>query len=334
MIDVTAGYYRFVKCLHVLRPLDVGMRLLRVGGEVDGAYLIPDDLRDISACFSPGCCNTKRFEDALLHEFQIRSHLCDFTSDVERFDTAFSPGLQTFEKKWLSALPAVDSISLEDWVEKYEGTSLDLLLQMDIEGAEFENLFSVPERILQRFRIIVVEFHVSESSLRDEVRALQISEVIERLGDSFYCVHNHPNNCCGEFEISGAGIRMPRVFECTFLRKDRVRNSASSFPFASLPHPLDITHNVHNNAPLFLGNHWGSDVVSAEAAKKMMEIVLADGRIREKELLDRIYLLEAESHRLRRLLGELNVIVKVVRWLKQLASFFRLRTPLDRREIA
>ena len=37
------------------------------------------------------------------------------------------------------------------------------MLQMDIEGAEIENLLSVSEETLKNFKVLVIEFHNFES---------------------------------------------------------------------------------------------------------------------------------------------------------------------------
>jgi hypothetical protein len=142
-----------------MKPKPCPVPLIRVGGDKDGAYLLPDDLQGIKACFSPGVNNFKNFEDELLEKFGIISHMCDFSSDVEKFKTPLQPG-QTFKKKWLDVDDKKDSISLNEWVTELEPDSnQDLLLQMDIEGAEYRNILNTSESILQRFRIIVIELH-------------------------------------------------------------------------------------------------------------------------------------------------------------------------------
>lgn len=75
--------------------------LERIGGTGDGAYLVPDDLEGIQACFSPGTANRKDFEDELLDKFSIRSHMMDASSDVNKFRTPLRDDYQTFEKSWL-----------------------------------------------------------------------------------------------------------------------------------------------------------------------------------------------------------------------------------------
>ena len=47
------------------RPKSVGKKLIRIGGNGDGGYLLPDDLSHISACFSPGVDVTSTFEEEL-----------------------------------------------------------------------------------------------------------------------------------------------------------------------------------------------------------------------------------------------------------------------------
>ena len=49
---------------------------------------------------------------------------------------------QYFRKQWLDVNAADNSISLEEWIASDVGEEGDLLLQMDIEGAEYRNLLA------------------------------------------------------------------------------------------------------------------------------------------------------------------------------------------------
>ncbi len=148
------------KILSKFTPRPCPFPLVRVGGDSDGAYLIPDDLEEIVSCFSPGVCNVKDFEDELLDKYGIRSHMCDLSSSAEEFKTPLIPGSQTFQKKWLDLYSGPSTISLFDWIDSAEyGEHGDFLLQIDIEGAEYRNLVFTPQECLNRFRIIVVELH-------------------------------------------------------------------------------------------------------------------------------------------------------------------------------
>lgn len=51
-------------CFAMMKPVPCPYRLIRIGGHEDGAYLVPDDLANVRACFSPGVSNHKDFEGA------------------------------------------------------------------------------------------------------------------------------------------------------------------------------------------------------------------------------------------------------------------------------
>ena len=53
---------------------------------------------------------------------------------------------------------SADSISLQQWVEELAPNPTDdLLLQIDIEGAEYRNIIATSAETLRRFRIIIIE---------------------------------------------------------------------------------------------------------------------------------------------------------------------------------
>lgn len=241
----------------VMKPQAQPYEMIRVGGNQDGAYLLPDDLDGIKACFSPGVFNRKDFEDELVIKYGIACHMCDFSSDPAKFETPLIEG-QTFVKRWLDIPGTPDSITLEDWIKCHAPDPADdLLLQMDIEGAEYRNLLSTPDHVLRRFRIILLELHRMGACKRSEDFRKELGPLLRRLSEDHVCIHAHPNNCCGDFVLPGSGINIPNVIELTFLRRDRLcaASNASLIP-PTLPHPLDIPFNVASKPPLFLNEHW------------------------------------------------------------------------------
>jgi len=238
------------------RPKPSPVPLIRVGGVKDGAYLVPDCLRGVVACFSPGVANRKDFEDELLAGHGLRSHMIDFSSEEADFATPLAEGMQTFEKKWLSPDGGPDSITLSDWVESRE-PQRDLLLQMDIEGAEYENLLSTHLDTVKRFRVMVIEFHRLGKMLCSQDLEKVLLPLVEHLEGTFVSVHAHPNNCDPSRLLFESGVRMPEVLEVTFLRLDQFRGfEASSLIQPRLPHPEDISRNVRGKPYLGLGFGW------------------------------------------------------------------------------
>ena len=236
-----------------LKPKPCPFPLIRIGGELDGAYLVPDDLNGITDCFSPGTADRKDFEDELLDNFGIGSHMCDRSSSPERFRTPLRPG-QTFRKIWLGPADNDENISLSSWVKAEASGNPDLLLQMDIEGAEYETILATANDVLSRFRFIVMELHGLGRLNRHGPLQFMLP-FFEKLAAHHHCVHLHPNNCSSQVEIGNSGYWIPRVLEITLLRKDRFAGNAALIP-PQVPHPLDIEYNVRGKQPQAMGRNW------------------------------------------------------------------------------
>jgi hypothetical protein len=199
-----------------LRPQDNGHSLIRVGGPGDGGYLIPDDLLGITELFSPGSNKLSNFEKEVAERWQIKSFICDSIEEQPDDLSEF----QDFTSAWVG--PFTDGeklISLAQWVEEKSNSNGDLMLQMDIEGAEFQTLLAPSTELMRRFRIIVVELHFLEA-LKNRWAFEQIySPFFEKILTDFDVVHVHPNNCCGTWNFGD--IEFPRLIELTLHRKDR-----------------------------------------------------------------------------------------------------------------
>lgn len=236
----------FAEFGNFLRPVQTDTPLIRVGDFKDGGYLVPNDFAGIAACYSPGVSAQSSFEfDIAKHG--IPSFMADASVDAPPLDV---PGGQ-FVKKFLGPADENEYMSLSTWVEQTDpNPNADLLLQMDIEGAEYRTLSATPSEILQRFRIIVIEFHHIPSSLTKPAFYKRAKAAIDALSPYFQSVHLHPNNVSGTVEIEG--LQIPRVVEVTFLRRNRVLNPR---PVLNLPHPLDRRHDPRRPA-LSLPDAW------------------------------------------------------------------------------
>lgn len=236
-----------------LKPKPCPVPLVRIGGNRDGAYLVPDDLAGVSACFSPGVSNRKGFEDDLQDRYGIGAHMCDFTSEEDKFATPLRSG-QSFRKLWLGTETEGDTITLQDWVSEQAPDDSDLLLQMDIEGAEYPTLNTAPDDVLRRFRVVLVELH-GLVRLNKPHRLELVLPFFEKLSRHFTCVHIHPNNVREQIRIGKTNYWVPRILEVTLLRKDRFDAAGELIP-PQLPHPLDIPFNVRWKQPQAMGKIW------------------------------------------------------------------------------
>lgn len=214
--------------ISMLKPRTTNYDLIRVGGEGDGGYLVPDDLGNISACFSPGVCEVANFE----LEFANRGIKC-FLADYSVESPPVQNDLFDFEKKYLGQEEDSTHITLEDWVRRKAPDQSDFILQMDIEGAEYEVIFDTSRETLRKFRILVIEFHRLESMIIKAGFDL-INFSFRKILMDFEIVHIHPNNAAKPRIYNG--FEIPPTMEFTFLRKDRIRQSQ---PTSTFPHALD-----------------------------------------------------------------------------------------------
>lgn len=256
-VDPSSPLLGRIKGLEYLRPKASPHPFVRIGGEFDGAYLIPQDLDGIEACYSPGVAQFKGFEDQLALDYGIRSFMCDYTTSPELLTTPLIPDMQFFEKKWLDIDGGDESWSLQEWIHTCSSPSqADLLLQMDIEGAEYRNLLATPTGTLARFRIIVLELHELTTEFASESRyQRRLGPLLHKLNRTHQVVHVHPNNCCGASPVGDTGVDVAHVMELTLLRADRFQRG--DYQGTRVPHPLDIQRNVTSNPPIDLGPWWG-----------------------------------------------------------------------------
>lgn len=226
--------------------------LVRIGSKHDGGYLVPNDLENISACFSAGVADNSSFEMSLESDYGIPSHLADLqvSGPNHHYKTP-----KSFLKKNISAYNSSETITLDRWVDEYEPLSehhdQELILQMDIEGGEYPVLLGTSLPTLLRFRIMILEVHQVWAWGNDSFFNI-VKEFFQKILNEFNCVHLHPNNSAGS--ISLGEIIVPQAFEITFLRKDR-SSDALFTQFAALPNLLD-SPNDPSIPELYLPPYW------------------------------------------------------------------------------
>lgn len=229
-----------------LAPLNPGVPLVRLGPSNDGGYLIPDDTIGIAAVFSPGVGSESGFERDCSNR-GLRVYCADGTLN----SPPVLPSDWSFIAKNIGATDAPNGMKLDSWVKESDvSPTADLLLQMDIEGSEYEALAILPDEFLARFRIIVIEVHnINRWRHRNHLTLAQV--MFEKLLRHHFCVHIHPNNCCRVLEHYG--IELPEVLEFSFYRKDCFKDSDGHR--LDFPHPLDGPNNV-KKPDLVLPKGW------------------------------------------------------------------------------
>lgn len=233
--------------LKTLWPVKIDTEFIRLGIDGDGGYALPNDLDGITACFSPGVDDRATFEMELINR-GIPCYMADATVDVNPVDHKDGH----FIKKFLGVVNDDLFITSDSWIDENAPGDDDLMLQMDIEGAEWTTLLNISNRNLRRFRIILLELHDMERLM--DKHAFQImSAVFSRLTEHFHIVHNHPNNYGSK--VSAGDLTIPRALEMTLIRKDRVKALGYATEF---PHPLDQINAPHL-PDVILPKFWRAD---------------------------------------------------------------------------
>ena len=223
----------FRKVVSWLSPVEAGHQLIRLGGDGDGGYLVPDDIEGIVACLSPGTDDRVSFERFFLDR-DVPCYLADASLAVSPFQ---GNPLISFSSCFIGGSSGGDFLSLGDWVAAASVPgSGDLVMQMDIEGWEYQALLGCPDALLRRCRILVVEFHDFHRCLELYRFRDVLSPLVSKLARIFDPVHIHANNA--GFAFGYAGLECPASFELTLHRCDR-RLAPVRSVVTALPHLLD-----------------------------------------------------------------------------------------------
>jgi hypothetical protein len=247
-LDRAADKNQIRDLLSTLIPVHNSRGLVRFGPLADGGYLIPDDLEGMCACVSPGVAHECGFELAMASR-GIDVYMADGSVDGPPMDHSRFH----FCKKLLGTVNSDTSITIDEFCQISVPTaSSDLILQMDIEGAEYSVIHSMSEDLLRRFRIMVVEYHdLDQIFSRFGFRILKNTFV--KMQSYHEIVHIHPNNCGGTVQFGE--LKIPKIAEFTYYRRDRAvfdKNTTLIFP-----HPLDVDNiptETHITLPACLRN--------------------------------------------------------------------------------
>lgn len=225
--------------LELFQPFQSEHELVRVGPEGDGGYLVPHDFDGLCAVFSPGVSDTLGFDQ----EMALMVGAC-YLADASVEPPENMAENMTFVQKYLGTKNEGNIITLESWVNSHTEPEDDLLLQIDIEGAEYDVLNITPDYVMQKFRHILIEYHHLDRVF-DRTQFDKMSATVRKLADTHVLCHLHANNASPFYTFDGRQI--PPLLEATYIRKDRV---SSDLTPAQVPHALDqLNHPYFDDLP-------------------------------------------------------------------------------------
>ena len=208
--DEKAEYFR--ELYDMLRVKAVkNMNFTRVGRDYDGGYIMLDDFDDSMKVYSFGVCDDMSWDMDIHNRYGFDVYLYDHTIPTA---PNYCEGCY-FEKKGIGINDTKDMLSLSTILKNHQDISnRNLLIKMDIEGAEWDVIENLNSSILENFRQMVLELHgMTELSMRQK-----IISVLSKINEIHQLVWIHGNNY-GQAEIA-KGLLMPDSIEVLYARKD------------------------------------------------------------------------------------------------------------------
>lgn len=214
--------------IRLTKPSYLPSKLIRVGGN-DGGYLVPEDIATYDIVISPGVGHSTDF-DAFFYEKNKKVVMID-------------PGNYSFEnenivfyKAWLKGYESRSRhyMSLEQIISLENPELKKSVLQIDIEGGEYEVFSSISENTMKSFGVIAAEFH--HLGLLTTVGGYElIAPVFNKILETHFVAHLHVNNSGRIHKYKN--VEIPETLEITFLNRDTYQPDPKA-TFSS-PHPLD-----------------------------------------------------------------------------------------------
>jgi len=216
------------EALSLLTPYDTSsMTKIRVGPNHDGGYVMFDDINNISDLYSYGIGGQVEFEEAM----GLMGKSCFMYDHTISAPPYAKPYFKYFHEGIAGRdTPDQNLFTLEFHVNRNGHQKRnDLLLKLDVEGAEYDAINACAPNTLKQFRQIVMELHWL-SRLTDSQFRRDFISAINKLNESFTLCHVHSNNCAPVMFVDGHIIA--DVLELTFIRSDLIeaQPSATVYP--------------------------------------------------------------------------------------------------------
>lgn len=200
-----------VKCEH---------NFIRLGRDNDGGYILLDNKFDSSVIFGYGVNDDCSFENDITERFGLKGYIFDHT--IENPPPNMNDRI-TFVKEGISHQNDDLLKTLQYHMDKYAPGNGNIILKIDVEGAEWKSLENAD---LSRVSQLIIEFHDMHEADWD---------LIDKLNNEFYLVNIHGNNYGGYITLDDNSF--PRVIECTWVRKDLIKEPIDHPEFNRSNHP-------------------------------------------------------------------------------------------------
>lgn len=219
--------------LGLMTPYEVApFNKKRIGWARDGGYVLLDDFDDVGPVYSIEIGGQVSFDETLAN---AGKHIFMFDHTIERLPVGHANF--HFSRECLGAAndEAAAICILDHLIRRHDhaGRS-DLILKMDIEGAELDIFPAVSRETLRHFRQIVFEVH-GLLGLGDPAFRARFVAALSSINSDFTLFHVHANNYGNIGFVDGFAVA--DVIELSYVRSDLVEKKISTSIY---PTPIDF----------------------------------------------------------------------------------------------
>ncbi len=236
-------YHKYQKIHELLKIHQVqnpGYKLVRVGSEGDGGYVMLSPFSDTKIAYSIGIGTDVSWDKDIASMgytvFQYDHTILGLPEENENF---------VWRKFGIGVFDSGDIKSLDTMLR--DNGNIDksgMILKMDVDGWEWPVLSKIEENILDKFDQIVMELH----ELNDLDRLDEFIHALERLNRKHACIHVHANNI-GNVNYCGDYIT-PNYLEITLVN----RNKFDLKPLDNVGFPRELDRPTCTHLPdIYLG---------------------------------------------------------------------------------
>lgn len=219
-------YFKRIKKLCKVKKAE-GYELKRIGGNNDGAYVMLDDFSDSKIAYSFGIDDNIEW-DKCIADRGIDVYCYDHT--IERLPN--ENARLHFNKIGIAGTDKIEEklLSMQSILERNHHDGMkNVILKMDVEGAEWEFLNSVSSDLLNCFSQMTFELH----NVYGWSHHKQVLAALRKLNKTHQAVWIHGNNASPVDNIKDLDI--PYLLEITWVNKNKY-----SFSEVIYNCPIDI----------------------------------------------------------------------------------------------
>jgi hypothetical protein len=227
--------HRALNVLKLMAPKEVvGLNLVILGNNGDGGYVMLDEFPNDSIAYSFGIGEDVSW-DADIAKKNIDVYMYDHTIDaLPHSDKHF----HFFKIGVCGKNNGYENLKTFDQLLKINGheNKTNIILKMDVEGAEWDSLADVSQEAMERCNQIIVEFHNVNQIVIDE-KYKSICDLLRKINKTHQSIHLHACNY-SSYEIIG-GEPIPNVIEVTYVRRSnhKFTKNYKCYPLKELDHP-------------------------------------------------------------------------------------------------